>query len=226
MQDFLSQNIYLDYACRILASLVCGLILGVERKKRQHTVGIRTLSTICLSACLLSILSSYQAACGSVTGDPTRITAGVVTGVGFLGAGTIVNQGLNIRGLTSAAIIFIDAALGVACGAGLYYPAALVLIITMVMLFLVTKFERKYFPAEKRKIIRLGFKKINPDEKTVRKILEKNGFVVHDLDISTNYETKHVVLKFTAKTPDSIDYISLTNQLSELSDLVSIDIDK
>ena len=109
------ENIWIDYAIRLAASLVCGFCLGLERKMRQHTVGIRTLTLLSVSSCLLTIVSSYLASSVAVDGDPTRVAAGVITGIGFLGAGAIVNQGLNIRGLTSAAIIFTSAASGVAC---------------------------------------------------------------------------------------------------------------
>ena len=115
-------NIYIEYTIRLALSFVCSFILGLERKSHQHIVGIRTLVSMGLSCCLLSILSVYMAETPAVEGDPTRIAAGVITGIGFLGGGAILKLGLNIRGLTTAAIIFMTSALGMSFGAGLYFP--------------------------------------------------------------------------------------------------------
>ena len=148
-------NIWIDYLIRLAASLVCGFCLGFERKMRQHTVGIRTLTLLSVSSCLLTIASSFLASTVLVEGDPTRIAAAVITGIGFLGAGAIVNQGLNIRGLTSAAIIFTSAALGVACGAKLYIPVVIVLSFSFILLLIIGPLERKLFPADKRKLFKI-----------------------------------------------------------------------
>ena len=99
-------DIQIEYLIRIGLSFACSFVLGLERKSHQHTVGIRTLVLMGLSSCLLSILSIHMAEFPVVKGDPTRIAAGVITGIGFLGGGAILKQGLNIRGLTTAAIIF------------------------------------------------------------------------------------------------------------------------
>ena len=105
-------NIYIEYSARIAASFFCGLLLGFERKTRQHSVGMRTLILISVSSSLLAMLSSIITLEPRVTGgDPTRVAAGVVTGIGFLGAGAILRQGMNIKGLTSAAIIWTAAAI-------------------------------------------------------------------------------------------------------------------
>lgn len=104
----------LDYSIRIATSFFCGIILGLERRSKQHAVGIRTLALISISSALLSILSINMASAGNGAGDPTRIAAGVITGIGFIGGGAILRQGLNIRGITTAAIIFTASAIGLA----------------------------------------------------------------------------------------------------------------
>ena len=169
LQQLINDNLYFDYFCRITASFICGFVLGFERKvKQHHSVGIRTLILISISSCMLSILSYYMAATGEQKGDPTRIAAAIVTGVGFLGAGAIVNQGLNIRGLTSAAITFAAAALGITCGAGLYMPAATVLVFCVITLVLISNLETKVFPIEKRKILKITVSSLDFDEKKLK----------------------------------------------------------
>src|SRR5574344_1733306 len=143
-------NFYLDCIIRLAFSFVCGFALGLERKTRQHTVGMRTLILISTSCTLMAVLSVYMTQnSGTSGGDPTRIAAGVVTGIGFLGGGAILRQGMNIRGLTSAAIIFTAAAIGLCCGAGLYIPSFITLAISLISLFILQKFEHRFFPAEK-----------------------------------------------------------------------------
>ena len=86
----------LDYSLRFALSMICGILLGVERKSRQNAVGIRTLVLISISCCLLSILSVHLAQMGVIKGDPTRIASTAVTGIGFIGGGAILKQGLNM----------------------------------------------------------------------------------------------------------------------------------
>lgn len=131
------------FTSRLAASLLCALVLGIERKTRQHTVGMRTLILIGLSSTLLCLLSTHLVGEGNA-GDPTRVAAGVVTGIGFLGGGAIMRQGLNIRGLTSAAVIWTVAALGLVCGAGLFVPAIMVLAISLVSLVALEHTEGHY----------------------------------------------------------------------------------
>ncbi|MBO4532801.1 MAG: MgtC/SapB family protein [Treponema sp.] len=219
-------EIIIDYAIRLAASFVCGFCLGIERKVRQHTVGIRTLTLICVSSCLLCIVSVAVAQNdGIVKGDPGRIAAAVITGIGFLGAGAIVNQGLNIRGLTSAAIIFTSAALGVACGAKMYIPVAVVLVFSFILLLIVSKIEKKLFPADKRKLFRIQTGNSSVDEAFIRKTLEEYGVMLHDLNTSYEATTGKFILSYTGKSPENLDVVGLTKKLSEMSGVEKISID-
>lgn len=223
---FLSDHIYVDYLFRLLASLLCGFCLGFERKLKQHTVGLRTLILICTSSAMLSILSTFMADAGLITGDPTRICAAVVTGIGFLGAGAIVNQGLNIRGLTSAAVIFAASALGVTCGAGLYVPAGIVLAIIIITLFVIGRIEHILFPAERRKLLKIAFSDKDIDEPAVRKILTDFGIIIHDQDFSYDIETNTLILTYTIKVPDMLDSVKLSKVLSGTEKVANISLNK
>ena len=128
MNDF-----YISCLIKIAFAFVAGFILGVERKFRQQVVGMRTLILICESAVMLSILSGWITnQIGSA--DNARIAAGVISGIGFLGAGVIMKQGLNIKGITSAAIIWADATIGLCIGAGLFVPTFIMLGVTVISL--------------------------------------------------------------------------------------------
>ena len=218
-------DIYIDYTIRLALSLVCGFCLGLERKMRQHTVGIRTLTLLCVSSCLLTIVSSAIASTGVVKGDPARVAAAVITGIGFLGAGAIVNQGLNIRGLTSAAIIFTSAALGVACGAKLYIPVAVVLCFSFILLLIIGPMERKLFPAEKRKIIKLDFSSNEVDESAARKILTDFGIIIFELNTNYDKELEELRLCYIGKIPENMATVELTKKLAQLPHIKAISID-
>jgi len=218
-------DIYIDYTIRLALSLVCGFCLGLERKMRQHTVGIRTLTLLCVSSCLLTIVSSAIASTGIVKGDPARVAAAVITGIGFLGAGAIVNQGLNIRGLTSAAIIFTSAALGVACGAKLYIPVAVVLGFSFILLLIIGPIERKIFPAEKRKIIKLDFSSNEVDESAARKILTDFGIIIFELNTNYDKELEELRLCYIGKIPENMATVELTKKLAELPHIKAVSID-
>lgn len=218
-------DIYIDYTIRLALSLVCGFCLGLERKMRQHTVGIRTLTLLCVSSCLLTIVSSAIASTGIVKGDPARVAAAVITGIGFLGAGAIVNQGLNIRGLTSAAIIFTSAALGVACGAKLYIPVAVVLGFSFILLLIIGPIERKIFPAEKRKIIKLDFSSNEVDESAARKILTDFGIIIFELNTNYDKELEELRLCYIGKIPENMATVELTKKLAQLPHIKAVSID-
>ena len=126
----------LTYLVRILAAMVCGALIGFERTKRSKEAGIRTHCIIAVGAALIMIISKYGFAdlldqAGAFTegtrgADPARIAAQVVTGISFLGAGVIFKNGNTVKGLTTAAGIWAMAAVGMACGAGMYGVAFLV----------------------------------------------------------------------------------------------------
>jgi putative Mg2+ transporter-C (MgtC) family protein len=112
---------------RLVVAAVLGGAIGLERELRERQAGLRTHLVVCVGAALFTLVSAYGfedffQATGTRT-DPTRIAAQIVSGIGFLGAGAIIRQGLSVRGLTTAATLWLVAAIGMAAGAG-YYDAA------------------------------------------------------------------------------------------------------
>ena len=187
-------NYYIDCLVRIGCSFICGLLLGIERKTRQHPVGLRTLILISVSSTLLSIFSVLIANNPDIPGDPTRVAAGVVTGIGFLGGGAILHQGLNIRGLTSAAVIWTAAALGLACGIGQFFIVGITLLVSLISLVLLEKVEYKLFPAEKSKTLTLIYSEKNVDLDCLQKIIAQNGLIQSDLNMTESLKENKTIL--------------------------------
>src|SRR3982751_1920469 len=108
---------------RLAVAAILGGAIGFERELRERGAGLRTHLVVCVGSALFTLVSAYAFVGPRV--DPTRISAQIVSGIGFLGAGAIIRQGLSVRGLTTAATLWLVAAIGMACGAG-YYSAALI----------------------------------------------------------------------------------------------------
>ena len=221
----MNYNIYADYAVRIAVSFACGFCLGIERKSRQHSVGIRTLVLISISSCLLSILSIYMAESFNVTGDPTRIAAGVASGIGFIGGGAIMRYGLNIRGLTTAAIIFTASAVGLACGAALYVPALLTMLALAIVLFIMNRLEKKIFPAAKSKLVTIAFNGTDIPKEFLTETMQRFGFIIHDMNIEYDKPLNQTKLVFTSKAPDKLNLIDFTKEIESLENLITFKLD-
>jgi len=121
---------------RLAAACAIGGIIGFEREYLSKSAGFRTLILICLGSCLFTIFSIFIA-----NNTPDRIASNIVTGIGFLGAGVIFREDNRVKGLTTAATIWVTAALGMGVGGGYYWPCIYGTILSMIALFLLTKLE-------------------------------------------------------------------------------------
>ncbi|WP_203140510.1 MgtC/SapB family protein [Marinobacter mangrovi] len=132
---------YQEIALRLLAALVAGAVIGYERSFHGRPAGFRTHTLVSLASCLLMLVTVYEAhwvpeTMDGIRLDPTRMAQGIMTGIGFLGAGVIVKEGLSVRGLTTAASIWITSAIGILAGVGFYYPLVLSLLLAVTVLSL------------------------------------------------------------------------------------------
>jgi putative Mg2+ transporter-C (MgtC) family protein len=126
---------------RIVLAAGLGAAVGLEREVREHEAGLRTHMLVAVGSALFTLVSAYGfseffAQTGPVVPvDPTRIAAQIVTGIGFLGAGAIIRQGMNVRGLTTAATLWAVAAIGLASGAGYYFGAVATTVVVLIALW-------------------------------------------------------------------------------------------
>lgn len=140
-----------------LAAILAGFV-GLEREFKQHPAGLRTHLLVGVGSCLMMTLSiygleKYADMHENVRFDPARIPSYVISGIGFLGAGTIIVHGRKVRGLTTAASIWVVAGIGLVVGAGMYFEAILVTLIVVLSLFLLNKIEPLNFHKENRKTL-------------------------------------------------------------------------
>lgn len=135
-----------DLMLRLFAALVLGAVIGLERERQERAAGLRTVTMVSLGSCLFTIVGAY----GFAQTDPSRVAAQVVTGIGFLGAGTIFLRKDLVRGLTTAATIWATAAIGMAAGTARYFEAAFTTLLILAVLMVLKPVERRFFkrPAE------------------------------------------------------------------------------
>jgi len=139
-----------EHILQILASLAAGAILGLEREYHSKPAGFRTMILICVSSCLFSILSATMP-----SGD--RIASNIVTGIGFIGAGVVFKEGATVRGITSAAIIWMSAAIGMCIGFQHYILASFVVILVLLVMIALSRFERLFDTLYQVKIYEIHF---------------------------------------------------------------------
>ncbi len=130
-------SIYFEEAAQVSAAFIIGAVIGIEREFRSKPAGFRTMILICVGSCLYTILSKESPA-----GTTDRIASNIVTGIGFIGAGVIFKEGISVNGLTTAALIWVTAALGMAIGYHNYPIAIVVSIIVVITLFVLEPVQR------------------------------------------------------------------------------------
>jgi len=135
---------------KLLMAFGAGALLGVEREYHSKPAGFRTMILICVGSTLFSILSTFST-------TPDRIASNIVTGVGFLGAGVVFKEGLNIRGITSAAIIWVTAAVGMAIGLGYYFAAGTATILILTVLVILSRIEETLDGLRQMKLYKISF---------------------------------------------------------------------
>ncbi len=179
----MSQEI-LDITIALLSALAAGSLIGLERTYHGRPAGFRTHALVCLASSLLMVVAVYQLQWFDegpreiIRIDPTRMAQGIMTGIGFLGAGVIFKEGLTVRGLTTAASIWITAALGILYGVGFYYPALLGTVATLGVLAGFRWFERR-MPSQFFFEFRVRYTKDKvPALADLLEILKSHGFTV------------------------------------------------
>jgi putative Mg2+ transporter-C (MgtC) family protein len=188
-----------ELAVRVLLAALVGAALGFERELSDQPAGLRTHILVSLGAALFTLVGIagpvLTGASESLQVDPTRIAAQVVTGIGFLGAGAILQQGLSIRGLTTAAALWVTAAMGTAVGLGYYTAAVMTLVTSLVVLLALKPLERTVLHRVTRVRRRLI---VETDERfrlaDLRRALEDFGIAVRSVAMAENDERDQYIL--------------------------------
>jgi putative Mg2+ transporter-C (MgtC) family protein len=181
------QQEYVEITANLVSAWVAGSLIGLERSYRGRPAGFRTHALVCVASALLMVVSGYQRMwfgglpVEAIRTDPVRMAQGIMTGIGFLGAGVIFKEGLSVRGLTTAASIWITAALGILFGVGFYYPALVAAAITLGTLS-VFRIIESVMPAQFYAHHRLSFPKDRVmSEQALATLLVDHGFTFYNI---------------------------------------------
>jgi putative Mg2+ transporter-C (MgtC) family protein len=183
----------LDTSIKLLVSMLLGAIIGAEREYKGRNIGFRTIILITLGSTFFTILSLIIGG----TSDAARIASNIITGVGFLGAGAIFRDGMSVKGVTTASLIWISAAIGMACGIGQYEIAIMVTVSVMLILIGFTGVQRfiDQYNRELEYTLTLPNEHLFVNEleqliKNHRLRFERTGISKHDNTITLQYEIK------------------------------------
>ncbi len=212
-----------------LAVLAGGLI-GLERTYHGRPAGFRTHTLVCTASTLLMLLTLYQwellkgAPLDTVRVDPTRMAQGIMTGIGFLGAGVIMKEGLTVRGLTTAASIWITAAIGVLIGIGFYFPAVVATLVTLGTLSLFRWIEA-IMPTLYYARLNVRFKRQEtPAESELRALIRQQDFSVANLSYRLQEEGKFFEYQMTVRTQRKDNYRKLAEMLTAAEKVLEFEI--
>jgi putative Mg2+ transporter-C (MgtC) family protein len=188
----------------LLGALLLGLMVGYERSYHGRAAGMRTYGLVCMASAALTSMAGYPHAWfgGQLEGinlvDPTRTIQGIVTGIGFLGAGIIMKDGLNISGLTTAASIWAASAIGILVGVGFYAAAIMLTLLSAGFMMWGSKLEA-FLPSRHAVAVIMRFRKdFVPEEETIRQMALERGYRVAKGSVSILYQHNHVEWRFVA----------------------------
>lgn len=203
-----------DMVLRLVVSVILGGLIGMERETHGRPAGLRTHTLVCVGSTLFT-LCSYVIAGAHY--DPGRIAAQIVTGVGFLGAGTIIHQGSVVRGLTTAASIWAVAAIGLAVGIGSMTMMGLAMVASVLVvltLYLMGRVDRYLMATHDERLLSVTTGREPERLYEVLRIVEKHNAKLRSVDTHENNESGNVVLRLRMRVGRDFDEFSLGSDLA------------
>lgn len=191
---------------RILAAIFLGSAIGLEREMTNKYAGLRTHILVCLGSCIFTILSIYafpmaiDSTHPQAFGDPARIAAQILTGIGFIGGGTVLRHGSSVYGLTTAATLWVAAAIGMACGTGQFNIAVISTLSSVLILVLIRIFEKNVLIHSTKNTKRL---------KIIALCLDNNADEVHNYIINTFNHMHEISRKRSDKLENATKIIAI-----------------
>ena len=212
----------------LLGALALGLLVGYERSYHGRAAGMRTYGIVCMASCALTVIGGYSHfwfGGGVIQAqlDPTRVVQGIVSGIGFLGAGVIMREGFNISGLTTAASLWASSAIGVMVGLGFYLSSMGLALLCAVSMMYLTKLE-KWLPSRHAVAITMRFRAgFLPDEKELRAMALARGYEIAFGSLMVSCEAHKQEWRFVAIALDKHSGAPLTALAAELNAFEGLD---
>lgn len=209
---------------KLALSLLLGATVGFERRHKGQIAGMRTFALISMGATLAMLVSIYipQEYMGLKNGDPGRIAAQVISGIGFLGAGAIIQMKGSVRGLTTAAGIWMTACIGLAVGAGMYLVACLACLLIIVVLLLLDMLEKHLLRGAEQKIVRLKVNEIVTEAGRYRDVFARHRVHVSDEYFRYNYTTHETTINYFVRSKYDTDFVAIFAEINSMGNVLSL----
>lgn len=215
-----------DVLIRLTMALLLGGLIGYERQSCNKSAGLRTHVLVCIGSCLIMVLSLniYYTVQGLTNADPTRLAAQVVSGIGFLGAGTIMKEGLTIRGLTTAASLWVVSGVGLAVGSGYYISAFIATGLVFLTLSVLSRFER--WMCHIGGVVNLLIGAVNRPGQIGRvcSCLGHCGINIRDIKIEEDVN-KHIMMAITLNSLERMDSAAVIAELMDVDGVLSVKVE-
>jgi putative Mg2+ transporter-C (MgtC) family protein len=212
---------YFIATVRLLLACLLGGIIGFERETANRPAGFRTYILVCVGAALVMVTSEWMFSIyhGLTTADPARLGAQIISGIGFLGAGTIMRDGMNVRGLTTAASLWAVSCVGIAAGIGFYEGAIISTILIYIVLVILKKME-KYVKKETYNTLYIEIN--NQQISSINQVLELHQAKIKNIEIITNEEDQYMIIKIVFKIHDSKSKLNIISDLYQLDGIKKV----
>ena len=227
LTDFFNWNVIL----RIISAVVLGFAVGLEREMTNKYAGLRTNILVCLGACVFTLISIYGFPMVSVTGDEygtrdtARVAAQVVTGIGFIGGGTVLRHGATVFGLTTAATLWMSASIGMACGCGFTSLAIVSTVLAVGTLVVIRIFEKQYIhkgSKNPRKFKVSFYAPLNIADSIYSKIIEKFNSIFEINKANSTSNEGMVKISFRLDVFDKSPVQALHKELNNIEGIESV----
>jgi putative Mg2+ transporter-C (MgtC) family protein len=216
----------LEMLKHLAGALLAGGLIGLERSYHGRPAGFRTHVLVCLASAMLMLVTLYQShwfqqvGLERITIDPTRMAQGIMTGIGFLGAGVIMKEGLSVRGLTTAGSIWVTAAIGILIGIGFYFAAAVSTVLVLGTLSVFRWIEAR-IPMLYYALLIIRFQRENvPNEDRLRELVARHGFTAANLTYRLINDGKQFEYRMYIRSATAIGAATLATELRNAPDVV------
>lgn len=228
MDPFMAEPVTLTL--RLLIAGLLGGFIGWEREVSNHPAGFRTHILVCMGSTLIMLLSIYGfnewMEHENVRMDPARLAAQVISGIGFLGAGTILRHGFTVTGLTTAASLWVVAAIGLAVGAGFYFASVMTTVFVLISLVFLNRMEMVMLRQRRLRLLTITVNDEMGILGRVSSFLGENGVNIRKVTIEEEPEEERMELRFTIKLAPDMDVTEMLQILTKMEGVQKVHIEQ
>ena len=220
-------TVSLELVLRLFISALFGGLIGLERETLKRPAGLRTHILVSVGSALLMLVSiglvAPFAGTPNTNLDPGRIAAQVVSGIGFLGAGTILRHGASIKGLTTAASLWVSAAIGLAVGGGFYLVAVVTTVIVMITLVVLRSLEHHILPGRAFEEINVVVEDVPGVIGRVTSLMGRRGVDIRSIEVEERVDSATMVLHLIVDLPDTVSMRALAGEVAVLDHVKKVE---